>query len=475
MFLKEDKKYILLLFIVVYAVIFILWFIHDPVKDLSANIPGLDNRPPKSIETNEKVNIGEKFNYYSQIDSKLTGKWSRFRGADFDNINKENIPLIDSFADKPEILWEITLGEGHAAPAIYNGRVYVLDYNEIKKADALRCFSLETGEELWKRWYNVNIKRNHGISRTIPAITDSFIVTIGPKCHVMCSNTITGDFLWGIDLVKEYNIDIPFWNTGQCPIIDNGIAILAPGDKSLMIGIDCKTGTKIWETPNPDNWKMSHSSIIPITYSNKKMYVYAAIGGVVGVSAEGKDAGKVLWKTKEFAPSVVAPSPLILDDGKIFITAGYGAGSMLFKLIKNGNGFSVKVLQKYKPKEGLASEQQTPVFYKNLIYGILPKDAGGMKNQLVCYKPDDCMKHVFSSGKSERYGLGPYIVADNKFFILDDDGTLSIAKIDNSKFTLLDKKKIIDGQDAWGPIAIADGKLIMRDSKQMICINIRKQ
>ena len=85
------------------------------------------------------------------------------------------------------------------------------------------------------------------------------------------------------------------------------------------------------------------------------------------------------------------------------------------------------------------------------------------------------MKHVFSSGKSERYGLGPYIVADNKFFILDDDGTLSIAKIDNSKFTLLDKEKIIDGQDAWGPIAIADGKLIMRDSKQMICINIRKQ
>jgi outer membrane protein assembly factor BamB len=468
------KKYITYTFAIAFAVAFVFWFVHDPVADFTRSVPGLDNRPKQAADADKNVKIGEKFKVYKEATSDLKGQWARFRGADFDNINKENIPLIDSFEGKPDILWQVDMGEGHAAAAIHNGKVYVLDYDEIKKADVLRCFLLETGEELWKRWYNVKIKRNHGISRTIPAVTDKYVVTIGPKCHVMCSDPNTGDLLWGIDLMKEFELEIPFWNTGQCPIIDNDVAILAPGGRSLLIAVDCKTGEILWETPNEDGWKMSHSSIIPMTYGGKKMYVYAAVGGMVGVSAEGADLGKVVWKTKAYAPAVVAPSPLILPEGKIFMTAGYGAGSVMLQLKKNGQKFTVDVLQKFRPKEGLASEQQTPIYYNGLIYGILPKDAGGMKNQMVCYSPLDCTKPLFSSGKAERYGLGPYVVADDKFFILDDDGTLSIVKMDGKKFTLLDKVSIIDGHDAWGPIAIADGKLIMRDSKTMLCINIRK-
>jgi outer membrane protein assembly factor BamB len=69
--------------------------------------------------------------------------------------------------------------------------------------------------------------------------------------------------------------------------------------------------------------------------------------------------------------------------------------------------------------------------------------------------------------------MGPYLIADGKIFILDDDGTLSIAKASVSGFTLLDKVRIIEGQDAWGPLALADGFLIMRDSKTLVCIDIR--
>ena len=304
------------------VIVFVIWFTYDPVKDFSASLPGLDNRPPKTADSLEVILIGEKFNEYEAHISNLMGKWTRFRGADFDNIYKENIPLIDNWGDGPKILWDVLLGEGHAAPVIYNGKVYILDYDENKKADALRCFALETGQQIWKRWYNVHVKRNHGMSRTVPAITDKYIVTIGPRCHVMCSDPQTGDFLWGIDLVKEYNAEVPFWYTGQCPIIDNDLAIIAPGGTSLVIAVDCATGEVVWKTDNPDQWKMSHSSIIPMTYGGKKMYVYAAVGGICGISAEGEDRGKVLWKTIDFAPAVVAPSPVVLDDGKIFMAAG---------------------------------------------------------------------------------------------------------------------------------------------------------
>ncbi len=472
---KGSSNYIIFFAAIVSIGVFAAWLIYNPVLNFKTSLPGLDNRPRRSADSASIVKIGDKFTFLKEYSSMLTGKWPHFRGSDFDNINKEKIKLIDRFGkDGPEILWKMELGEGHAAAAIYNGKVYLLDYNEAKKTDVLKCLTLETGEELWRRFYSVHIKRNHGISRTIPAVTDKYIVSIGPKGHVMCVNSTNGDFLWGIDLEREYATEIPFWNTGQCPLIDHDIAVIAPVGNSLMIGVECKTGKVLWKTPNPDKWKMSHSSIIPMTYGGKKMYVYSAIGGVCGVSAEGDDAGKVLWKTSEFRPNVVAPSPLILNDGKVFITAGYGVGSMMFKLEGSGGNFSVKILQKYLPTNGIASEQQTPIFYKGFIFAILPKDAGGLRNQFVCCSPNDCEKILWTSGKEVRFGLGPYIIADGKFFILDDDGTLTIAEANTSGFVVLSKTKIMDGQDAWGPIAIADGKLIMRDSKQMICINIKK-
>ncbi len=174
------------------------------------------------------------------LTSQVPGEWPRFRGADFDNINKDTTPLAESWdSTGPPVVWKVTLGEGYAGPAVKNGRVYILDYNERRKADMLRCFSLKSGIELWRRWYYVELKRNHGYSRTIPAVTDKYLVSIGPRSHVMCLEPLTGDLLWTIDLEKEYGIPgrekgriTPDFYSGQCPLIDNDVAVLAPGGKS---------------------------------------------------------------------------------------------------------------------------------------------------------------------------------------------------------------------------------------------------
>jgi len=450
------------------------WLSYNPVKSFTVSVPGMDNRKEGKAVVTEDIRIGEKFVLYKDMPDIPGTCWNRFRGPDFDNISKESIRLIDKWGQTgPRILWKKPLGEGHAAPAVYNGRIYLLDYDERTKSDALRCLSLQTGEELWSRSYKVHLKRNHGLSRTIPAVTEKFVVSIGPRGQVMCVDRIKGDLIWGIDLEKEYGSEIPFWYTGQCPLIDHDTAVIAAGGSSLLIGIDCPTGKKLWETPNPRKWKMSHSSIMPMIYKGKKMYVYAAVGGICAVSASGSDVGKILWETTDFSPSVIAPSPLILEDGKILITAGYGAGSAVLQISESGGRYSAKVISKFKPSEGIASEQQTPVLYKGYVYGILPKDAGEMRNQLVCYSPSDFRKALMSSGKTERFGMGPYIVADDKFFILNDDGEMTIARATPSKLTILDKAKIIDGQDSWGPMAITGGYLLMRDSRQLVCIDIK--
>lgn len=459
------------------GVIFILalswWSFSGPTVTIQMSEPGMDNRED-AAGMNELVNIGEFFERFFSTETEFTETWPRFRGEEFDNIKKSGKPLRSSFNGDPKIQWKVSLGEGHAGPAIYKGLVYVLDYDEEIKADMLRCFSLKDGKEVWRRWYNVNIKRNHGMSRTIPAVTEKYILTIGPRSHVMCIDRETGDLLWGLDIEKEYATDVPFWYTGQCPLIDDGKAIVATGGKALMLAIDCATGEIVWETPNPNGLKMSHSSIIPWTYGETKMYVYSGIGGVVGIAAEGTNAGKVLWESLKWGCSVVAPSPVCLPDGKIFLTAGYGAGSMVFQVSGQDGNFAVEKLYEYKPKDGLACEQQTPVVYDGMVYGIMPKDGGTLRNQFICVNPTDFRQVVWASGKTHRFGLGPYMIADGKFFILNDEGTLSIAEPSQTEFKLIDQVKVFEGHDAWAPLAIADGYLLLRDDHNMICMDISR-
>jgi len=103
----------------------------------------------------------------------------------------------------------------------------------------------------------------------------------------------------------------------------------------------------------------------------------------------------------------------------------------------------------------------------------MPKDGGGLRNEFVCFHPGDCQQVVMHSGKTLRFGLGPYILADGKFFILNDDGEMTIAKASPRGFHVLDKARIIEGQDSWGPLVITGGYLLMRDSKKLVCLNIR--
>jgi outer membrane protein assembly factor BamB len=82
-------------------------------------------------------------------------------------------------------------------------------------------------------------------------------------------------------------------------------------------------------------------------------------------------------------------------------------------------------------------------------------------------------KLVWSSGQTERYGLGPFLIADDKIFILNDNGIMTVIKASVEGFEKLAERRVVPGHDAWGPMALVDGKLLVRDSKFMLCLDVR--
>jgi outer membrane protein assembly factor BamB len=111
-----------------------------------------------------ETDLRGKFAKGDGVASDLKGLWPWFRGPGRDNLVADATPLAKTFPPGgPKVLWSVDLGYGYAAPAVRAGRVYVLDYDQSKKADALRCLSLADGKELWRRSYSVEVKFNHGM------------------------------------------------------------------------------------------------------------------------------------------------------------------------------------------------------------------------------------------------------------------------------------------------------------------------
>ena len=440
-----------------------LWFSSGAKRELAERIPGADNviGEEPSLQVEGDVFSG-KLVMSDGVPVDLPGAWPRFRGRNFDGISNERVTLAKEWSDgEPKTLWAVDMGEGYAGAAILAGRVYVLDYDATEQTDTLRCLALSDGKEIWRYSYPVSVKRNHGMSRTVPAVTEKYVVALGPMCHVLCLDSVSGEFLWAFDLVEEFKTVVPEWYAGQCPLIDGARAILAPGGDVLMMAVDCGTGDIIWKTPNPHNWDMTHSSVIPMEFRGRRMYVYCGSGGVVGVSAED---GSILWETTDWRIRIATvPSPLIVGDGLIFLSGGYNAGSMMLRLNETEGKITAEPLFQLTAKV-FGAAQQTPIFFDGHIYGVRPD------GQLICLDLDG--NPVWTSSASHRFGLGPYMIADGLIYVMDDSGLLTLVDAAPDGYKQLAQAQVLTGHDSWGPMAMAGGRLIIRDLTQMVCLDV---
>jgi outer membrane protein assembly factor BamB len=327
--------------VIVGVVSIYLWLKRDAAAEFTIRLPIQENFPQTFLEDDVEGPISGELVQYDGVPADLPGAWPRFRGANFDAISTEQVTLAQNWGqDGPTVLWSIDVGEGYAGAAILAGRVYLMDYDRPKEEDVIRCLSLEDGKDIWRYSYPIKVKRWHGMSRTIPAVTEKYVVALGPKCHLTCLDSDTGQFRWMLNLVSDFNCTVPDWYAGQCPLIDNDKAIIAVGGDALMMAVDCETGEIVWTSPNPKKWVMTHSSVIPAEFKGTRMYVYCGSGGVTGISAED---GSILWEINDWKIRIAnVPSPVVVGDGLIFLSGGYEAGSMMLQLTAENGTISAQ-------------------------------------------------------------------------------------------------------------------------------------
>ena len=391
--------------------------------------------------------------------------WPQFRGPNRDGISTES-GLLRAWPDGgPEVLWSTPVGQGYAAAAIHSGRVYFNDYDEASSEFLVRCLTLDAGKELWRYAEQRRIRPNHGITRSVPATDGKYVFSLDPKATLHALDAATGKEIWRKNLVQEYGTTIPPWYNGQNPLIEADRVVIAPaGTGALVVALDKATGGEIWRTPNPTGWGLSHASLMPAKLSGVRQYLFSVLQGTVGVAA---DDGKLLWHFPFKFNVSVAPSPLAIDGERVYVTAAYESGGAMFRVKRNGTGFTTEEIFNHQPDQW-NSEVQTPILYKDHMFAVGKKKRG----MFTALGLDG--KVVWTSDGHATFGLGSFILADGMFVILEGDtGMLRLLEASIEGYRELASAQILGGHDVWGPLALSDGKLVMRDFGRMVCVRLK--
>ena len=389
--------------------------------------------------------------------------WPQFRGPNRDNISQETGLLRKWPQGGPKVLWSVPACQGYAAAAIHSGRVYFNDYDREANQWLVRCLRLADGRELWRYSEKKRIRPNHGITRTVPAVGGRYVFSLDPKCVFHCLDAQTGNELWQKKLVREYGTRNPPWYNGQCPLIEPDRVIVAVGGEALMIAFDKATGNEIWRTPNPEKWPLSHASVMPAEIGGVKQYLWCTLFGPLGVQAAD---GQLLWHHPRKFNVAVAPSPLPIGDDRVFMTAGYDAGSLMLRIATASDRFNTQALFDWDAEQW-NSEVHTPIVYQDHLFAV-GKEKRGL---FTCLDFDGNI--VWTSRGRASFGLGSFILADGMFFVLEGkSGMLRLLEANTIEYRELDRGQVLSGDNVWGPMALSDGKLVLRDMTKIVCIEI---
>lgn len=420
--------------------------------------------------------------------------WPQYAGIHRDNISSET-GLADEWGSSgPKVLWETEVADGYSGPAIVDGKAYLTD----REGDdsTLRCIDMKTGKDLWK----VKIKDPGEISskkydgtRGTPTILDDQALLVTSYGTFACIDLKTKKVKWKHNLVDDYEMELHKFGIAQSPSVYGNMVLVAPNAPDVGVAAyDLKSGERLWTSaglgfhayisPRVENicgqdMVISIGSCEKPQRSSRRRRDEEAPkeepkklepGHVVGLSPKN---GSILWDYTGWSCQGSIPHPLLLPGNRLFITGGYDAGSAMIEIVKKGNTFIPNEIYK---TDLVGSQLHQPIRVGDHLF--IGSNSNSRKDGLASFTLDGKLewrtKDIDDAPNFER---GSFILADGKLIMLDGKtGILHLVKANPNKFELLASAEMVEKNDmAWAPLALSEGKLLVRDWNTLKCIDLK--
>jgi outer membrane protein assembly factor BamB len=430
------------------------------------------------------------------VNSSAGEDWTQFLGPHGDNSYRQEL-RTNWESEEPQVLWRTPVGPGFAGVAVSEGEVFLLD-RLVSKADVLRCLALEDGRSLWSFEYECRGRLSYAGSRTVPAVTQDQVYTLGAFGQVYCLDRKTGKPLWSLHQGERFHAERPFFGWCQSPLLFENLVILAPlGADVGLAALDRDSGATVWTTPSVGQ---GHSTPIlvelcglpqvlmisakvtdaerPQGQTPEQSRASAELGSGGFLSSWDPATGEPLWSS--FAPACTSPvaPPLRVDDHTLFVTGGYRAGSVLLEVTEDDDGWNVTEVFRHP----LGSSVHPAVYWEEHLYLAVNENFNEARPRwhqggLMCL--DLLGEELWRTGAQPNFGRGPYLMANGILIAQDGhDGTLRMIETTAEKYRPLAECQLFPNErrrqaQMWAPMALAEGRLLLRSQDELVCLDLR--
>ncbi len=403
--------------------------------------------------------------------------WPQFLGPERNSTSSQKGLLKSWPAEGPEVIWSAGVGIGFGGPVVKDGKVYLLDRDD-ETGDIMRCFDLQSGKELWKYAYSSPGTVSFPGSRSVPLIDDQYVYSCGPNGDLYCFDINSHKPVWHKNIWTDFGgKKIPVWAVTQSPIVyDNLLIIASQAPDAGVVAYNKKNGEIVWKTASLGNESYvspkvinlhGEDQIVMVTSStNKFAYPDApmVMGNVVGLDPK---TGKKLWEFSDWDCHISVPCAVDAGNNKLLIAGGYERGATMIEVHKNPNG-SFSTSEVFTTLE-FGDQTKPPVFHDGYFYAQYRTNS--RRDGLVCMDTEGNIK--WKTGRDPGFDRGSMIVADGLILATDGMKKLYLFEPDPTGFKpLASADLLIEGSQNWAPIALADGKLLIRNQNEMFCVQV---
>lgn len=406
--------------------------------------------------------------------------WPQFFGPDRNGVSSQK-GILRSWPDQgPEVLWTATVGIGYGGPVIKNGKVYLLDRDD-KVGDKLRCFDLSSGKEQWNFAYDAPGSVMFPGSRSVPTIDGTSIYSCGPYGNLYCIDLNSHKPLWNKNIWTDFGGgEIPTWAITQCPVVYGELLIVASqAPQAGVVAYEKLTGKVRWKTPSlgpvgyvsPVVVKVGGESQVVMVTASEGRGSSASGGKVVGIEPR---TGKILWEYTNWQCGIPVPNVVEAGENRLLIAGGYQAGAAMLKIEKKSDG-TFRVAELFKTPD-FGTHTEPPVLINGYFYAQYSTNE--RKDGLVCMSMDG--KVMWKTGRAPLFDKGGMIFADGLLLSTDGVNKLYLIQPDPSAFKPISSAALLKGgktgpsNQNWAPLALSDGRLLIRDQSRLICVKIVK-
>jgi outer membrane protein assembly factor BamB len=406
--------------------------------------------------------------------------WPQFLGPKRNSTSDQKGILRTWPQQGPDVLWTVNVGIGFGGPVIKDGKVYLLDRDD-KVGDKLRCFDLSSGKEVWNFGYPAPGSVMFPGSRSVPALDGNRIYSCGPYGNLYCIDITTHKPVWNKNIWTDYGgSEIPKWAITQCPLVYNNLLIVASqAPQAGVVAYDKLTGNVKWTTNSLGPVGYVTPEIVKVGKEDHLVMITASAGRGSGASG-GKvigiepNTGKILWEYTNWQCGIPVPGAVDAGEGRMLITGGYNAGAAMIKIEKKADG-SYSVTELYKNPD-FGAHTQPPVLVNGYFYAQYSTNE--RKDGLVCMSIDGQVK--WKTMRTPLFDKGGVILADGMLLITDGASKLYLIEPDPSAFKPIATAELLKGETGdqrfptqnWAPLALANGKLLIRDQSRLMCVRI---